>query len=262
MIDHRIFRYLQCRVEKNMQKQVWRCCLLLMRHDHMRLQIVMYTAWLILVSLLPLFNAFVYNLSGGLLQMKMSIKIASLVLLLAITSLVSANEFTAGRDKNSVQAVQSLEAYAKYKMAQYEEARNIWLMLAEDNNASAIINLANLYEQGQGVERDLEQATKWLKKAAVLDDARGQYQLAMAYEKGLGVERDLHKAAHWLEKAAEQGDEIAQFSLGVMLATNYGEGLTTSTKEQRLVAIKWLSMADENDVEDAKAFLSLLSGMM
>ena len=48
-----------------------------------------------------------------------------LILLLFITGHLYANEFTEGRDKNSVEAVQSLEAYAKYKMGQYEEAREI-----------------------------------------------------------------------------------------------------------------------------------------
>jgi len=188
-------------------------------------------------------------------------KILLILTLLFIVGPLQANEFRDGRDKNSVEAVQSLEAYAKYKMAQYEEAREIWLMLAEKDNASAIINLANLYEQGQGVERDLEQSIGWLQKAADLGDTRGQYQLAMAYEKGMGVERDLHKAAYWLEKAAEQGDGQAQFNLGVMLATNYGAGLTTSSEEQRITAIKWLTEADKNGVEDAKEFLALLDSM-
>jgi len=188
-------------------------------------------------------------------------KILLILTLLFIVGSLQANEFRDGRDKNSVEAVQSLEAYAKYKMAQYEEAREIWLMLAEKDNASAIINLANLYEQGQGVERDLEQSIGWLQKAADLGDTRGQYQLAMAYEKGMGVERDLHKAAYWLEKAAEQGDGQAQFNLGVMLATNYGAGLTTSSEEQRITAIKWLTEADKNGVEDAKEFLALLDSM-
>ena len=181
-----------------------------------------------------------------------------LLMLFIVAGSLHANDFETGRDKNSVQAVQSLEAYAKYKMAQYEEAREIWLMLAEKNNTSALINLANLYEQGQGVERDLAQAVAWLRKAAELGDTRGQYQLAMAYEKGLGVERDLHKAAYWLEKAANQDDATSQFSLGVMLATNYGEGLESSSKVQRAEAAKWLAEADKNGVEDAKEFLSLL----
>jgi len=179
--------------------------------------------------------------------------------LLCFSTNIYTNDFTAGRDKNSVQAVQSLEAYAKYKMAQYEEAREIWLMLAEENNTSALINLANLYEQGQGVEPNLKQAVVYLQKAADLNDTRGQYQLAMMYEKGRGVERDLHQAAYWFEKAAEQGDETAQFNLGVMLATNYGEGFASSSSEQRSAATKWLTMAKENGVEEATDFLKLLS---
>ncbi|PCI68462.1 MAG: hypothetical protein COB26_08345 [Piscirickettsiaceae bacterium] len=182
-----------------------------------------------------------------------------LTISLSVVGLSHANEFTAGRDKNSIEAVQSLEAYAKYKMGQYDEARNIWLMLAEKNNASAFINLANLYEQGQGVKRDLKQSIVWLRKAADLADSRGQFQLAMAYEKGLGVERDLQQAAFWLEKAAEQGDGTAQFNLGVMLATNFGKGVMTSSTEQRKQAIEWLTKAKENNIDDAQEFLGLLS---
>lgn len=178
-----------------------------------------------------------------------------------LVSNAHSSEFSEGRDSNSIQAVQSLEAYAKYKMAQYEDAHEIWLLLAEKNNTSALINLANMYEQGQGVERNLKQAVFWLQKAADLNDARGQFQLAMAYEKGMGVDRDLHQAAKWFEKAADQGDQQAQLNLGVMLATNYGEGLESSSIEQREFAIKWLIMAQNNGVEDAKEFLKLLSSI-
>ena len=183
----------------------------------------------------------------------------TIVFLLAFaTGSLYANEFTTGRDKNSVEAVQSLEAYAKYKMAQYAEAREIWLSLAARNNTSAFINLANLYEQGQGVERNLSTSIMWLEKAATLGDSRGQFQLGMAYEKGLGVKKDLHAAAKWLEKAAEQNDGRAQFNLGVMLATNYGQGIATSSKEQRKQAISWLEKAKENSTEDAQEFIDLL----
>ena len=181
-----------------------------------------------------------------------------LIALLLISSRLCANEFTEGRDKNSVEAVQSLEAYAKYKMGQYEEAREIWMGLADKNNTTAFINLANLYEHGQGVDRNLSTSIAWLEKAAVLGDSRGQFQLGMAYEKGLGVKKDLHEAAKWLEKAAEQNDGRAQFNLGVMFATNFGQGIMTSSQEQRKQAISWLEKAKENSTEDAQEFLNLL----
>ncbi len=174
---------------------------------------------------------------------------------------VLADEGFAGRDKASREAVESLEAYAVYKMGQYDEARKIWLSLASRNNPSAMINLANMSEQGQGVPRDLGQAAEWLRKAAELGDTRGQLQLGLAYEKGLGVERSPEIASEWFLKAAEQGDSTAQFNLGVMLATNYGKGIKNASPEQRQAAIKWLEKAAEDDHPDAETFLEMLNSL-
>jgi hypothetical protein len=190
--------------------------------------------------------------------MKMKLIIVLLVNFL-LMGVVSANEFTDGRDTNSVQAVKALEGYAKYKMGQYKEARQIWLELADLNNATAMINLANLYEQGQGVEQDDKQAISWLEKAATLNDERAQFQLGMAYENGKGVERNPNVAADWFEKAALNGDMNAQFNLGVMLATNYGKGLDSSSKTQRETAQQWLTKAKDNGHTDADDFLKLLA---
>jgi len=136
----------------------------------------------------------------------------SLMLLPHQTTLADEVDGFAGRDKASREAVESLEAYAVYKMGQYDEARIKWLSLASRNNPSAMINLANMAEQGQGVPRDLNKAAEWLRKAA-----------------------------DWFLKAAEQGDSTAQFNLGVMLATNYGKGIKSASPEQ-LDAEEFLEM--------------------
>ena len=166
-----------------------------------------------------------------------------------------------GRDKASREAVESLEAYAVYKMGQYEEALTIWLSLASRNNPSAMINLANMAEQGQGTPRDLKKAAEWLRKAANLNDVRGQLQLGLAYEKGLGVKRSPQIAAEWFQKAAKQGDSTAQFNLGVMLATNYGKGIRSSSLEQQKEAIKWLEAAAMAEHPDAKGVLGMLKAL-
>jgi len=70
------------------------------------------------------------------------------------------------RDKTSVEAVESLNAAAAYKMSDYETASRRWLAVADKDNTSAMIDLANIYEQGQGVPRDLAMAVQWLEKAA------------------------------------------------------------------------------------------------
>lgn len=48
-----------------------------------------------------------------------------------------------------------------------------------------------------------------------------------------------------VKKAVEQVDETAQFNLGVMLATNFGEGLITSSHEQRFKARGWLKKGEK-----------------
>lgn len=154
-------------------------------------------------------------------------------------------------------AVTSLKAYAAYKAGDYAQAYDIWLPLAEAGNTTAIINIANMYEQGQGREVDLAKSVEWLRRGAELGDTRAQLYLGLAYEKGRGAERDNRQAARWFRAAAEQGDKDAQFNLGVMLATAYGAGPEKATAEQTAEARRWLEAAAAGGHSDARAFLEL-----
>ena len=153
--------------------------------------------------------------------------------------------------------VSALKAYAVFKMGRYEEAHQMWLPLAEKGNATAMNNIANLYEQGLGVERNLATAAEWLRRSAEAGNSVGQLQLGMAYEQGLGVPQDNRQAAHWFEQAARQGDRDAQFNLGVMLATNFGTGVDP-TSEQLKQARHWLEQADQQNHPEARVFLQIL----
>lgn len=141
------------------------------------------------------------------------------------------------------EAVTNLKAYAEYKMGNYDEARRIWQGLADKGNTTALLNLANLFQQGQGVSKDDQEAHELLAKAAALGDSRAQYELGMAYEKGHVVKRDIEKAATLLKKSADQGYADGQFSYGVMLATAHGQGLEKSTRQQRQEALQLLLKA-------------------
>lgn len=165
------------------------------------------------------------------------------------------------RDTASTQAVESLNAYAAYKLGDYDSAREAWLDLAARDNTSAMLNLASLYAQGQGVARDPSVAAEWLEKAAALGDSRAQFELGLAHEKGIGVERNPRTAADWFRQAAEQGDKEARFNLAVMLATDYGAGLNESSPEQRAEAIAWLKKAAADGHPDAPGFLATLEAM-
>lgn len=165
------------------------------------------------------------------------------------------------RDRPGQEAVESLEAYAAFKKGDYKTAREQWLSLAERQNTSAMINLANLYEQGKGVDPDPVAAAEWLTKAADLGDSRAQLNLGLAYERGAGVPRDPRRAADWFRLAAEQGDGTAAFNLGIMLATAYGAGLAKSSPAERAEAATWLEQAAAQGHPGAPAFLATVRAL-
>ena len=141
------------------------------------------------------------------------------------------------------EAVTNLNAYAAYKMGKYDEAKKIWEGLAEKGNTTALLNLANMFQQGQGVSQDDREAHELLEKAATLGDPRAQHELGMAYEKGHVVDRDIAEAAKWLKRSADQDYADGQFAYGVMLATAHGQGLDKSSRQDRQEAIELLMKA-------------------
>ena len=60
-------------------------------------------------------------------------------------------------------------------------------------------------------------AVKPVAKAANRGDSIAQYNLAYMYENGEGIEKDIDQAIYWYKKAAEQGDKEAQKELKKIL---------------------------------------------
>ncbi|MCH9806887.1 MAG: sel1 repeat family protein [Alphaproteobacteria bacterium] len=160
---------------------------------------------------------------------------------------------------NHKEAVKNLKAYAVYKAGNYDQARQMWEELAAKGNTTALVNLANLFQQGQGVTEDQKKAMTYVKKAAELGDARAQYELGIAYEKGTILERNIESAAGWLKKAALQDYADGQFAYGVMLATSYGKGIEKATDKERSEALEWLAKAKANGNLEASDYIKVLT---
>ncbi len=160
---------------------------------------------------------------------------------------------------NAAEAVTGLKAYAAFKAGDYVKARLIWQQLAAQGNTTALINLANLFQQGKGVSEDKKHALEYIIQAAQLGDSRAQYELGIEYEKGIIIPRDINKAAAWLQKSALQGDSDGQFAYAVMLATAHGKGLEYSSQLQRREAIDLLKKAAANGHPDASQYARVLS---
>lgn len=106
---------------------------------------------------------------------------------------------------------------AQYAVAQYytagtgdvkvdlDEARK-WLARAARNNFdSAQLELGNMLLSGIGGERDLEAGFGWIKRAANSGNVASQVALAKLYWGGIGVEADSTEAAAWYVLARRAG---------------------------------------------------------
>lgn len=63
-----------------------------------------------------------------------------------------------------------------------------------------------LYVEGNGIERNLDKATRLLSKAVDPRIASDRYQLANMHEPGMGFNRDLEQAIRLYRQAANGGD--------------------------------------------------------
>lgn len=177
-----------------------------------------------------------------------------LILLLTAAAPAQTSSSDAANDRVARDAVTLLEGYASYKMGDYATARETWMRLAEAGNPNAMLNLSNLYEQGQGVPADLAEGARWMRRAAEAGYAPAQLNYGLMLERGRGVARDLAEARVWFEKAALQGDRDAAFNLGVLLLVLARDPAEADGAKEE--ARRWLQQAVDRGHGQAGAFLA------
>jgi TPR repeat protein len=144
----------------------------------------------------------------------MPVRALALCLLLSGSVASAADNETGDQDQVARDMIRVLNAYVVYKMGQYESAFEQYLELAEEGSRQGMLNVANMYAQGQGVEQNERQAFCWYQRSAEHGDVISMVEVARAYDSGRGVERDAAKASEWLLRAATAGSEDAQWKIG------------------------------------------------
>ena len=98
------------------------------------------------------------------------------------------------------------------------------LSLANEDNTEAIRDISNYYYSGDGeISQDFISSFEWLLKAAELGDPIAQNDLAILYQDGIGTEKDINKAVEWFTKAVEQNFAIAEYNLANLLCADNEE---------------------------------------
>ena len=143
-------------------------------------------------------------------------------------------------NKENQQSVEQAfnQALDAYKAGNFAEAAGQWLALAEDGCAPAQRALGSLYERGQGVEKNAENAFEWTKKAAEQNDPVAMFNLACYHDKGFGAEKNQQTALTWYRKAAEYGHAEAAALIASLIETG-DRGLEKDMDE----AVRWYQIA-------------------
>ena len=141
--------------------------------------------------------------------------------------------------------------------------------LAESGNAQAQFNLGTMYDAGQGLTVDPEQATHWYRLSADQGYPNAEYNLAANLANGIGTTQDYAEAALWTRKAADSGVAMAQFGParlyleGHALAKDNGQALAWALKAadqglaeaQFTVAILYAEGAPGSPTDHAQALM-------
>jgi len=177
---------------------------------------------------------------------------------------------------NSAAQVQGFYAPAKDTDSFFKETK----AKAEKGDADAEYALGMCYMNGNGVQQDNAEATRWFEKAtdqrrvdevqmrvrqdnankklfaetkirAEKGDAEAQYNLGGCFANGTGVDKDLVEAMKWYRKAAEQNNVKAEVVMGL----NYGIG--EAVAKDMVEAVKWWTKASEQNNGNAQYILGI-----
>lgn len=135
----------------------------------------------------------------------------------------------------------------KYKI----EAFLLLCEAAKLGNRQARYCLAEMYEEGSGVDQNLKRAFALYKELAENGDELSQYALGKMYEEGRGVAKDMRSAVYYYRKAAADDFGAPQLAL----ADIYYVGAGNVAKDLKEAAY-WYEKAADNEMRRAQKRIS------
>lgn len=148
--------------------------------------------------------------------------------------------YTKAAEQGNAEAQNSLGYYYEIDELNPKKAVEWYTKAAEQGLPMAQCNLGICYENGDGVEKNLEETVKWYTKAANQEYAKAQYYLGKAYDEGKGVAKNDSEAMKWYLKAVKNNYPQAAYYYGEMLlAGDKQKGVTKNIPE----GVKYLRKA-------------------
>ena len=187
-----------------------------------------------------------------------------------LTSIIdNPSKFKAGRDsfrENKLDVDLFDTAINSLGRKEFTTALQLFTDLANRGMAEAQINLGMMFESGQGVLQNFDEAIKWYQLAASQGLIKAQeklnllvskaaaaqvnFGLGVAFENGQGVPQDIMEAIRWYQLAADQGLIKAQEKLNLLLNKKFSKTVVknkiirptnqaiTKAKEEKLARVR------------------------
>lgn len=135
-----------------------------------------------------------------------------------------------------------------FQQGKYEEAKKLLEPEAEKNDPAAMFALGKMYASGTGVEKDLEKAADYFRRASELGHAEAQQSLGSALMLGDGIEQDMIEALKWFIVSARAGNQSAATYGG-----NVAKFMSRQMQlEARTKATEWQKAFDEKQKKDGQ----------
>ncbi|MDX8384343.1 MAG: tetratricopeptide repeat protein, partial [Ghiorsea sp.] len=174
-----------------------------------------------------------------------------LLTLILIASLVGAGMYFSGPAVNRISPdadMLQLGSFA-FQEKRYEDAFNWYQHAANQGLSKGQFKLSQLYQRGQGVEKDMAMAVHWMASSAKQGFAAAEYEYALMMEFGRGITKaKASEVAIWYQKAAEQNHPEAMLKVARLFHT--GIGLPKSASQ----ALAWAIRAEKRNAPDAVVF--------
>jgi TPR repeat protein len=131
-------------------------------------------------------------------------------------------------------------ARSAYEAGEYTKALQIFERLSEAGNSIAQYDLSQMYFQGIGTAKSIEQGWIWMNRAADKGNIQAMLELGVRYQASSSLENGEEMAFLWFQKAAMAGSPVGQYNL----ARLYESG--NETPVDLVKAYVWMSLSNKS----------------
>jgi len=148
------------------------------------------------------------------------------------------------------------KARSAYEAGEYTKAFQIFEKLSQAGDSQAQYDLSQMYIQGIGTPKSIEQGWIWLNRAAEKGNIQSMLELGVRYQASANLANSEEMAFFWFQKAAMAGSPVGQYNLAHLY--EFGK----HTPADLMKAYVWMTLSYKSGNPAAAAEAKVLKGKL